>query len=124
MESNVIFPELPTYTGVPSLAGVLSLIVTVLLPVLAALFMRVNWSPFRKGVVLLAAAAVKTFLEAWMVAADTNTPFNFGDAAYTTVVQFGLAVVAYFGLMRDTSMQRAALHGGVVRGTRPRRSLQ
>lgn len=118
MDSNIIFPDLPTYTGVPSPAGVLSLIVTVLLPVLAALFMRVHWTVFAKGLVLLCFAAVKAFLEAWLVAVDGATAFDVGAAAYAVVVQFTLAVVAYFGLLRDTPMQRSALHGGVVHGSR------
>lgn len=115
MESNVIFPELPTYTGVPSLAGILSLALTVLLPVLAALFMRVQWSPFRRGLVLLAFAAVKAFLEAWLISLDADVAFDFGRAAYAVVVQFLLAVVAYFGLLRGTAMQQQALYGGVLK---------
>ncbi len=115
MDSNVIFPQLPTYVGVPSMAGVLSLVVVLVLPVVAAWFMRQSWSPFTKGLVLLAVAAVKVFLEAWIVAVDTNVDFNFVNAAYTVVVQFAMAVVAYFGLLKGTTVQRRALAGGVFR---------
>lgn len=114
MDSNVIFPELPTYVGVPSLAGLLSLVLTVALPVLAALFMRVHWSTFAKGLVLLVFAAVKAFLEAWLITATTHTGFDVGRVSYTVVVQFTLAVVAYFGLLRGTAVQQAAIQGGVV----------
>jgi hypothetical protein len=116
MESNVIFPELPTYVGVPSLAGGLSLALTVLLPVLAALFMRTQWSAFVKGLILLACAAVKGFLEAWIVAADMNVAFDVGPAAWSVCIQFIMAVSAYFGLLRQTGVQQAAIAGGVVRG--------
>lgn len=121
MESNVIFPELPTYIGVPSLAGLLSLLVTVALPVIAALFMRVQWSAFTKGLVLLGISAVKAFAESWLVAENANESFNFGEVGYAVVVQFILAVVAYFGLLRDTKVQRSAINGGVVKSHPVRR---
>ena len=50
---SVVFPELPTYLFEPSLYGVLSTLLTVVLPLLAALLMRSTWSAFRKGLVLL-----------------------------------------------------------------------
>lgn len=112
---SIVFPELPTYLGEPSLAGLLSLAVTFLLPVIAALFMRANWSPFTKGLVLLVAAVVKAYLEAWLGAETSNEPFNFVAAAYASVVTFGMAVVAYFGLLKKTPVQRAAIQGGVVK---------
>lgn len=115
MDSNIIFPELPTYVGVLSVAGLLSVVLTVVLPVLAGLFMRANWSGSVRGLVLLAAAALKGFLEAWLVSADTNTAFNFGAAAYTVGVQFLMAVAIYFGYWRGTGVQQAALQGGVLR---------
>ncbi|MFI2663292.1 hypothetical protein [Micromonospora carbonacea] len=112
---SVILPELPTYLFAPTLAGVLSLALTFLLPLVAALFMRTSWSAFRKGLVLLAVAAVKTFLEAWLVAVEASVGFNFADAAYAVLVNFGLAVVFYVGLLKDTRAQQAAISGGVVR---------
>ena len=114
MDTNVIFPDLPTYLGVPSWQGGLSLLVTALLPVIAGLFMRAHWSAMTKGLVLLAFAAVKAFLEAWIAANDAHSVFHAGPAAYATVIQFALGVVAYFGLWRGTNVQQAALNGGVV----------
>lgn len=112
---SLILPELPTYLFAPNLAGVLSLILTFILPLVAALFMRTTWTTFVKGLVLLAAAAVKTFLEAWLVAVDAHTAFNFAEVTYATLVNLGIAVIAYFGFLRDTGVQRSALAGGVVR---------
>jgi hypothetical protein len=114
MGSNVIFPQLPTYVGVLSWGGTLSLIVTAVLPIIAGLFMRAHWSALTKGLILLAVAAVKAFLEAWIAASDAHTAFAPGPAAYATVVQFALGVVAYFGLWRNTGLQQAALTGGIV----------
>lgn len=114
MGSNVIFPQLPTYVGVNSPAGWLSLIVTAVLPLVAGLFMRAHWNAMAKGLVLLGFAAVKAFLEAWIAANNAHHHFDAGAAAYSTVVMFALGVVSYFGLWRNTGVQQAALAGGIV----------
>lgn len=111
---SIVFPELPTYVGEPSLAGLLSLLITVALPILAALFMRSSWSPFRKGLILLIAAAIKAYAEAWLGAVNHDEVFNFVGAAYSTLAQFVLAVVAYVGILKRTAVQQAALNGGPV----------
>lgn len=115
MEPSVILPELPTYLFAPTLPGVLSLILTVLLPVGAALVMRQSWSTMAKGLTLFGAAAVKTFAEAWLLALDSHAAFNAVTTAYAVLINFGIAVVAYFGLFKNTAVQRAALEGGIVR---------
>lgn len=111
---SIVFPELPTYVGEPSLAGLLSLLVTVVLPIVAALFMRSSWSVFRKGLILLVLAAAKAYAEAWLGAVNHDEAFNFVGAAYSTMVQFVLAVVAYVGLIKNSAVQQAALAGGPV----------
>ncbi|MET7752263.1 hypothetical protein [Micromonospora sp. NPDC005367] len=112
---SVILPELPTYLFAPNLAGVLSLALTFVLPLIAALFMRTSWSAFRKGLVLLLVSAVKTFLEAWLVAVEADTAFNVAETAYAVVVNFGLAVVFYSGLLRHTPLQQAVITRGPVK---------
>lgn len=111
---SIVFPELPTFMGEPSLTGFISLAVTFILPLVAALFMRSSWSAFRKGLVLLALAVVKAFLESWLGAIAYDEAFNFVGAAYTAVVTFAMAVVAYVGLLRGTATQQKAIHGGPV----------
>ncbi|WP_405105488.1 hypothetical protein OG559_18765 [Micromonospora sp. NBC_01405] len=66
--------------------------------------MRTSWSAFRKGLVLFAVAAVKTFLEAWLVAVQTNVGFNFAEAGYAALVNFDLAVVFYVGLLNGAAV--------------------
>ncbi len=110
---SIILPELPTFVGAPNLAGFLSLAITFLLPLIAALFMKASWTPFQKGVALFAVAAVKAFLEAWLGAVVEKTAFDFVGAAYSTVVQFGMAVVFYVGLLKRSAVQQAALNSGV-----------
>ncbi|MEV2239542.1 hypothetical protein [Micromonospora sp. NPDC049891] len=112
---SVILPELPTWLFAPNLPGVLSLALTVLLPLVAALFMRQSWSAGPKGLVLLALAAVKAFLEAWLAAVNAGAAFNAVEVGYAIVVNFGIAVAAYFGLLRDTSVQQAAIASGPVK---------
>lgn len=106
-----VIPALPTYQFTPSLVGVLSLIVTVALPVLAALAMRPSWAGWVKGVTLFAAAAVKAFCEAWLLSIDTGTPFDPLGAGYTVLIDFMIAVVMYFGLWRGSPPQVKALTG-------------
>jgi hypothetical protein len=107
---SIVFPALPTYLFAPTLAGVLSLAVTVLLPLLAAVLMRSTWSAFKKGLVLLAMSGIKAFLEAWIGAGDH---FDFGRCAYATLVNFGIAVVFYMGILKGTDIQQAAINSGV-----------
>lgn len=111
---SVVFPQLPTYLFEPSLAGVLSLAVTFLLPLMAALLMKSSWSTVAKGLVLLALATVKAFLEAWLGASNSGEHFDLWRVLYADVVNFGLAVIFYFGVLRNTATQRAAINGGLV----------
>lgn len=114
MDSNVIFPQLPTYVGAISPAGLVSLAVTVGLPVLAGMFMRSHWSAFAKGFVLLGFAAVKAFIEAWIMAQDAHRHFEAGQVAYSVGVSLSIAILSYVGFLRGTKLQQAAINGGVV----------
>lgn len=111
---SIVFPTLPTYLFEPSLAGLLSLVVTVLLPLGAALLMKARWSAFQKGLVLLAMATAKAFFEAWLGAETSGEAFDLWRVLYADVINFGIAVAAYFGLFRDTAVQQAAIHSGVT----------
>jgi hypothetical protein len=102
---SIVFPSLPTFLFEPSLAGLLSLIVTFLLPLLAALLMKSRWSAFQKGLVLLALATVKAFVEAWLGAVNANEPFDLWRVLYADVINFIIAVAAYVGLLRGTAVQ-------------------
>lgn len=110
---SIVFPTLPTFLFEPSLAGFLSLVVTVLLPLGAALLMKQRWSAFQKGLVLLALATAKAFFEAWLGATTSGETFDLWRVLYADVINFGIAVAAYFGLFRDTAVQQAAIHSGV-----------
>jgi hypothetical protein len=111
---SIVFPALPTYLFESSLAGVLSLVLTVILPVLAAVLMKSGWSAFQKGLVLLAVSALKAFIEAWIGAATSGEVFQWADTLYSVLINFGIAVVAYLGLLKGTSIQQSALATGVT----------
>ena len=89
----------------------------------AALFMRASWGATGKGLALLAVAAVKAFLEAWVAANDAGATFNWATTGYAILVNFGIAVIVYFGLLRNTGVQQAALHGGVVKDSAADRNV-
>jgi hypothetical protein len=116
---SIVFPALPTYLFEPSLAGVLSLLLTVVLPLLGALLMKSRWSAFRKGLVLLALAAVKAFLEAWIGATESGEGFDLAETVYSVLINFGLAVIVYVGLLRDTVWIRSAQASGPIRDSGP-----
>lgn len=111
---SVVFPALPTYLFEPSLAGLLSLVVTFLLPLAAALLMRSSWSALTKGLVLLVLATVKAFAEAWLGAANSGEHFDAIRVLYADLVNFGIAVLGYYGLLKGTLIQQKALLGGPV----------
>lgn len=110
---SIVFPTLPTYLFEPSLAGILSLALTVILPLLAALLMRSSWSAFNKGLILLLFATVKAFLEAWIGAVNSGEHFDLWRVLYADVINFGIAVAAYVGLLRGTSVQQSAIQSGL-----------
>lgn len=102
-------PALPVYGFDPqSVSGLLSLSITVLLPLLVGLLTKRSTSPGVKAVLLLLFAAVKSFLEAWLQAANTAVDFAFVPVAISVVVNFAIAAIVHFGLWSPTGASRAA----------------
>ena len=101
-------PTLPVYGFEPNLGGLLSLAITIALPILVGLVTRRSTSAGVKAVLLLALAAVKTVLEAWLQAANTSVDFVWIPVAYTTAINFLIAVALHFGLFKPTGMAGAA----------------
>jgi hypothetical protein len=102
-------PNLPVYGFDPhSLTGLLSLAITVLLPILVGLVTKRSTSPGVQAVLLLAFASVKAFLEAWLQATNTSVDFAFVPVAISVVVNFAIAVVSHLGLWKPTGAAAAA----------------
>lgn len=110
---SIVVPTLPTYLFEPSLAGLLSLILTIILPLLAGLLMKSSWSAFQKGIVLLALATIKAFVEAWIGAVNSGEQFDLWRILYADLINFGVAVAAYVGLLKGTAVQQSAINAGV-----------
>ena len=102
-------PALPVYGFDPqSLSGLLSLVITVLLPIAVGLLTKRSTSAGVKAVLLLAFAAAKAFLEAWLQATNTAVDFAFVPVAISVVVNFAIAAVVHFGLWKPTGAADAA----------------
>lgn len=114
MQEYPDLPELPLYGFAPNLGGLVGLLITFVLPLLVAVLTRQSWGAGKKGAVLLALAALKSILEAWLMAANTGVSFEFVPTVYTTVINFMIAVAVHFGLYRGTPLQRAAAARGVT----------
>ncbi|MFB6392648.1 hypothetical protein [Polymorphospora lycopeni] len=99
---------LPVYGFTADLGGLLSLAITIVLPILVGLVTRQSTSGAVKAVLLLALAAVKTVLEAWLQATNTGVAFEAVPVIYTTAINFGIAVAIHLGLFRPTGVADAA----------------
>lgn len=100
----------------PSLLGVLGLILNFGLPLLVGLVSRPSWAPQVKGVILLALALVKTVLEAWVLALASGVTFNLWSVLAATLMNFVLAVGAWFGLLKNTAIAEKARNSLVTDG--------
>ncbi|MBF9135338.1 hypothetical protein I0C86_41545 [Plantactinospora sp. S1510] len=101
-------PALPVYGFRADAGGLLSLAITILLPILVGLITRRSTSAGTKAVLLLTLAAVKVILEAWLQAANTAATFEWIPVVYTTAVNLAIAVAVHFGLYRPTGATDAA----------------
>lgn len=105
-------PNLPGYLFDPSLGGIISTILTFILPLLAGLVIRQSWGTGVKGTALLGLSALKVFLEAVIANINAGVSFNVWTILYGAVLNFLVAVAVYFGLLRGTPIQQAAINSG------------
>jgi hypothetical protein len=103
-------PTLPTYLFEPNLVGVLSLVLTIVLPLVVGLLTRPGTPAHVKGVVLLFVAGVKAVIEAFLAG---GPDFNLATTIYTVGINFAIAVVMYFGLLRGSPPQVKAQNSGI-----------
>ena len=87
-------PVLPGYVFEPTWQGLVSLALTLLLPVLVGLLATRSWSAAAKGLLLIGLAGVKAVGEAFIAG-------EFGwTVVYSIVASVLLAVAAHFGFYR------------------------
>jgi hypothetical protein len=113
----VTLPDLPSFLFTPTLGSILSWLLAFALPVVAGLLMKQSWSTAQKGLVLLFLSAVKSYIEAWLAADSAGIAFNHVTTLYAIALNFGIAVASYFGILKGTTLQRAALNSGLTDGT-------
>lgn len=102
-------PELPVYGFDPtSVSGALSMLITMLLPLLVGLVTKRSTSPGVKALLLLLFAAVKTFFTAWLDAANAGVEFLWTAVLISVVVNFAIAAVVHLGLWKPTGASGAA----------------
>lgn len=95
-------PDLPVYSFQPNVGGLLSLILTLILPLLVAVITTRVTSSRTKGLLLLIVVVVKTIVEALI--ANNNDVINFAWIPFlmNLAVNFGLAVMMHFGIWKPT----------------------
>lgn len=101
-------PTLPVYGFAPNLGGLLSLAITIVLPILVGLVTRQSTAAGVKAVLLLGLAAVKTVLEAWLQAVNTDVVFDWVPVVYSVLINFGIAVAVHYGLFKPSGVSAAA----------------
>jgi len=90
------------YVFQPDLGGLLSLVITVLLPIVVALITKRSQPAAVKAVLLLLFSAISTFLQAWVASLQAGESFVWTVVAYNVVVNFVLAIAIHFGLWKPT----------------------
>jgi uncharacterized membrane protein (DUF441 family) len=92
------------YALQPDLGGLLTLAITVLIPILVG-FITKRGDPKRlKALILLALTFVSTFLQAWLGALQADVPFNWVVVLYNLVVNFVISVAVQRGLWRPSGV--------------------
>lgn len=108
--------DVPIYAFQPNLGGLLSLLLTIALPLIAGLLSKRSWSSNAKFLMLLAVATVKTFLEGWISALNDSVPFAFIPVVMNLVINFVVAVAIHFGAWKPSGASDTVLDTGPVKG--------
>lgn len=94
-------------TGITT-ALVLSIVVSVFIPLVAALFTRGKWSREITGYISLGLSALSGFCVEWSQASDISH-FNWKAAALNAIVAYTVAVAAHLGAWNKTTVE-TSLH--------------
>ncbi|MFI6228642.1 hypothetical protein ACIBCR_15175 [Micromonospora echinospora] len=101
-------PSLPVYGFEPNLGGLLSLAITIVLPILVGLVTRHSTSAGAKATLLLFLSAVNAILSAWLQAENTSAVFEWIPVVYSTFINFAIAVAVHFGWYKPAGISDAA----------------
>jgi ethanolamine transporter EutH len=95
-------PELPVYAFQPNLGGLLSMILTLILPLAVAVITTRVTSSNVKGILLLIIVAIKTLVEALISNGADYIHFAWVAFLMNLVINFAFAVMMHFGLWKPT----------------------
>lgn len=101
----------------PTLLGVLTFLVSILLPLLVGLVTTKVTSSGLKAVLLAAAALVTSIVTSWIAAINTGQPFDLWTALLTFGGVFVVAVASHFGVWKPTGASAAAQSVGASTGS-------
>jgi len=106
--------NVPVFVLQPDLGGLLSLVVTVLLPVLVGIVTTRLTSPGVRAVLLLLLATVKTIVEAVLSANMAGAHPAWQMIVFNAAVNFAVAVAVHFGLWKPTGVADKAIDSGIT----------
>ena len=87
-------PTLPSYMFDRSLSGIVSLLLTIVLPVLVGLLVKQSWSAGVKYSLLVVLAGGKTMGEAYLAVGNQN--FDLVGTVWSVGINVGIAMLAYW----------------------------
>lgn len=102
--------NLPTYMFLPSVgvAGLLSLFVAVILPLMVGLLTKLGWPARTKALILIVLASVKTVVEAVIFSANEGVPFAPYPFLLTAFANLVIAIAIHFGVWKPTGVSDMA----------------
>lgn len=95
-------PELPIYLFQPNFGGLLSMILTVVLPLGVAVITTRVTSSNVKAILLLIVVAIKTLVEALISNGSDYINFGWIPFLMNLILNLALAVIMYFGVWKPT----------------------
>lgn len=95
-------PELPVYAFQPNFGGLLSMILTLVLPLAVAVITTRVTSSNVKATLLLIVVAVKTLVEALISNGSDYINFGWIPFLMNLILNLALAVVMHFGVWKPT----------------------
>jgi hypothetical protein len=103
----------------PTLLQGLTLVVSVLLPIIVGLVTTKVTSPTAKALLLLGLSLITSLVSAWILAVQSGNAFDLWSALYTSGTVFIIAVASHFGLWRPTGVSAVAARHLVTAPTDP-----
>jgi len=95
-------PELPVYAFQPNFGGLLSMLLTLVLPLAVAVITTRVTSSNVKGILLLIIVSIKTLVEALISNGNDYINFAWVPFLMNLLINFAFAAIMHFGLWRPT----------------------